>query len=103
MYREICKTGGTAGINMADYFLGENPDLNTVCDHIFHFLEIAGNDKHISLGGDLDGVETLPAGFTSIQDYDKLAERLLQRGLKEESVENIFWNNAIGVIKKCST
>lgn len=103
MYRAICKTEGTAGINMADFFLGENSDLDTVSDHIFHFLDIAGDDKHISLGGDLDGVEKLPAGFTGIQDYDKLAERLLQRGLKEKTVENIFWNNAIGVIEKCST
>ena len=103
MYSAICRTGGTTGINLYDGFLGENSNLDTVCDHIFHFLQVAGDDKHVSLGGDLDGVSRLPAGYTGVQDYDKLADRLLQRGASEETVENIFWNNAIGVIEKCST
>lgn len=102
MYLAICSTGGTAGINLYDAFLGENSDLDTVCDHILHYLQMAGSDKHISLGSDLDGVERLPVGFCGVQDYDKLAQKLLQRDLKEETVENIFWNNAIGVIQKCS-
>ena len=102
MYAALCKTGGTTGINLCAEFLGENADLDTVCDHIFHFMDIAGSDRHVSLGSDMDGVTHLPAGFTGVQDYPKIADRLLQRGLSEGSVENIFWNNAVGVIKKCS-
>lgn len=102
MYAALCRTGGTAGINLGTPFLGENANIDTVCDHIFHFIDIAGNDKHISLGSDMDGIDVLPAGFTGVQDYPKIAERLLQRGLSDESVMNIFWNNAVGVIKKCS-
>lgn len=102
MYVALCKTGGTTGINLCADFLGENADLDAVCDHIFHFIDIAGSDKHVSLGSDMDGVTYLPAGFDGVQDYPKIADRLLQRGLSEESVENIFWNNAVGVIKKCS-
>lgn len=102
MYVALCKTGGTAGINLYPDFLGENADLDTVCDHIFHFIEIAGSDKHVSLGSDMDGVTHLPIGFAGVQDYPKIADRLMQRGLSEGSVENIFWNNAVGVIKKCS-
>ena len=102
MYKAICKTGGTAGINLYPGFLGENATIDTVCDHIFHFLNLAGNDRHISLGSDFDGVSKLPDGIAGIQDYDRLAERLLDRNLSENTVENIFWNNAVGVIKKCS-
>lgn len=102
MYRAVCESGGTAGINMYSDFLGTEPNLDTVCDHIFHFLEVAGTDRHVSLGGDLDGMERLPEGFAGVQDYPKLAERLLVRGLSEKTVENIFWNNAIGVIDRCS-
>ena len=102
MYLAICRTGGTVGINVYGAFLGENPDIDTVCDHIFHFLQLSGNDKHLSLGGDWDGIDSLPNGFADIRDYDRLAERLLQRGLSEKTVENVFWNNAIGVIEKCS-
>ena len=102
MYNAICKTDGTVGINLYPNFLGENATIDTVCDHIFHFLDLAGDDKHISLGSDFDGVSCLPDGISSIQDYPCLAERLLQRGLTEQSVENIFWNNAVGVIERCS-
>lgn len=102
MYLALCKTGGTAGVNLCAEFLGENADLDTVCDHIFHFIDISGSDKHVSLGSDMDGFTHFPTGFTGVQDYPKIADRLLQRGMSEKSVENIFWNNAVGVIKKCS-
>ena len=100
MFRAICRTGGVAGINMYSHFLGEDPDLDTVCDHIFHFMELDPDAKHIALGGDLDGCDSLPAGFDGIQDYPKLAARLLERGLNEEAVMDIFWNNAIGVMER---
>ena len=102
MYAALCRTGGTAGINLCASFLGENANIDTVCDHIFHFLDIAGNDKHVSLGSDMDGVTYLPTGFAGVQDYPVIAERLLQRGLSEENVMNIYWNNAVEVIRKCS-
>ena len=102
MYLAICKSGGTSGINLYSDFLGNNPTLDTVCDHIFHFLNLAGNDKHVSLGSDFDGINKMPDGIAGIQDYPRLAERLLERGLTERSVENIFWNNAVGVIERCS-
>ena len=102
MYSALCRTGGTAGINLAAIFLGENANIDTVCDHIFHFMDVAGDDKHVSLGSDMDGIDILPVGFNGVQDYYKLSDRLLQRGLSEKSVENIFWNNAIEVMKKCS-
>src|SRR5699024_92825 len=38
MFLAICKTGGVTGINLCPDFLGVNPNLDTVCDHIFHFL-----------------------------------------------------------------
>ena len=102
MYLALCKTGGTAGINLYSAFLGEAPTIDTVCDHVMHFLDLAGSDKHVSLGGDLDGCEKLPDGFLGVQDYPKLADQLLKRGLSETTVENIFWNNAIEVIDRCS-
>ena len=99
MFKAICKTGGVAGLNLYTEFLGENASLDTVCDHVLHWLELGGQ-KHIALGGDLDGCESLPAGFAGIQDYPKLAQRMLERGIDEETVRDIFWNNAMGVIEK---
>lgn len=100
MFRAICETGGVAGINLFADFLGDHPSIDTVCDHIFHFLELDPDGRHIALGGDLDGCDALPDGFSGVQDYKKLSDRLLERGLSDEYVYNIFWHNAIEVIKR---
>lgn len=102
MFREICRTGGTVGLNLYAEFVGKNANLDSYCDHVFHFLEMDPDAAHISLGGDLDGCDLLPSGFEGIQDYPKIAQRLLERGLNERMVANIFWNNAVGVIDRCS-
>ena len=99
MFRAICRTGGVAGINQYADFLGESPTLDTVCDHIFHFMELDPTGKHIALGGDLDGCEELSQGFEGIQSYPALAQRLLERGLGEETIRDIFWNNALNVLR----
>ena len=98
MFLAICGTGGVAGINLYTAFVGQDPDIDSLCDHIFHFMELDPTGKHIALGGDLDGCESLPRGFSDVRDYSKVAERLLARGLEEQSVADIFWNNAVGVI-----
>ena len=99
MFRAIRETGGVAGYNACRDFTGENPNLDTVCDHILHFMELDPDGKHIALGGDLDGVEAMPDGFEGVQSYPALARKLLDRGLTEENVRDIFWNNAIRVMK----
>ena len=98
MFRQICKTGGVVGMNLYADFIGENPDLDLFCDHILHFMELDPDGKHISLGGDLDGCDKLPDGFEGVQDYPKIAQALLNRGLSELTVYDICWNNAVGVI-----
>ena len=41
-----------------------------------------------------------PEGFEGVQDWPKLAARLLHRGMDEQTVRNIFWHNAIGVMER---
>ncbi|MBQ3251832.1 MAG: membrane dipeptidase [Oscillospiraceae bacterium] len=103
MFLAICRTGGVAGINMYSAFVGEDPTLDRLCDHILHFMELDPSGKHISLGGDLDGCDTLCHGIANIADYPRIAGRLIERGLSEQTVQDIFWNNAMEVFKKCST
>lgn len=100
MFLAICNTGGIVGINLYAHFLGEDADLDTVCDHMLHFLALDPSGKHIALGGDLDGCEKLPKGFDGVQDYQMLAQRLLERGVKENVVMDIFWNNAFDLMKR---
>ena len=101
MFRAIMETGGVAGFNQCAPFVGEKPTLDTACDHFLHFMELDPDGKHIALGGDLDGCDELPAGFDGVQSYPALAQRLLERGLSEENLYDIFWNNPLGVMEKC--
>lgn len=99
MFKAICQTGGVAGFNQCAPFIGEHPTLDTVCDHILHFLELDPSGKHIALGGDLDGCDELPEGFEGVQSYPAMAQRLLERGVSEEMLRDIFWNNALSVLR----
>ncbi len=100
MYLEICKTGGVAGINLYADFIGEVPTLDALCDHIFHFLSLDPSADHIALGGDLDGCDNLAIGFTGVESYADLAQCLENRGLGEDIIKKIFWNNSIEVMKR---
>ena len=99
MFRAICETGGVAGYNACDEFTGKQPTVDTICDHIFHFLNLDPTGKHVALGGDLDGVSKMPEGFDGVQSWPVLADRLLARGLDEKMVMDIFWNNGLGVME----
>ena len=100
MFREICRCDGVAGLNLYANFLGENASLDTACDHVLHWLELDPEGTHIALGGDLDGCSPLPDGFTGVQSYSALQEQLLRRGVGDKILENICWNNGIGVMER---
>ena len=101
MFRQICKTGGVVGINQYVNFVAEKPNLDSICDHVIHFLEMDPDGRHIALGADLDGCDELVEGFEGIQSYPSMAERMLNRGISESLIRNIFWNNAWGVMERC--
>lgn len=101
MFLEICRTGGVAGFNQCAPFVGVEPSLDDVCRHFLHWMDLDPDGKHIALGGDLDGCDELPAGFSGIQDYPVMADALLRSDLTEENVRNIYWNNALGVMEAC--
>ena len=101
MFRAICETGGVAGFNQCAPFVGEKPDLDTVCDHFLHWLELDPDGDHIALGGDLDGCDELPAGFNGIESYPAMAMKLLERGVDEKLLRKIYWENALGVMETC--
>lgn len=101
MFRAICNTGGVAGFNQYDAFVGDKPNLHTACRHFLHFMELDPNGKHIALGGDLDGCDGMSEGFDGVQSYPVLADQLLACGLSEKNLYDIYWNNALGVMKRC--
>ena len=57
-----------------------------------------GAVKHISLGFDLDGCDSLPDGFKTSADGILLANELACRGFDKQSIIDIFHDNLFGFI-----
>lgn len=98
MFLAICQTGGVAGLNLYSEFVGLNKNVDSAAAHILHFLALDPTGKHIALGGDLDGCDTLVSGIAGIEDYPVLAHKLIDLGVDKNIVTDIYWNNAIGVM-----
>jgi len=102
-FRAICHTGGVAGINLYAGFLGENPTVETVIEHIEQFLFLGG-EKNIAIGGDLDGCDSLPNGMSGIEDIEMIYKELLRRNYPAELIDDIFYANLMRVVGEvCAT
>ncbi len=100
MFRALMDCGGTAGLNLYSGFLagGKNAGIEDAVRHIEHFLELGG-ERNVSIGGDLDGCESLPAGINGIRDVGLLYAALRDRGYDEKLLEDIFFNNLMRVVE----
>ncbi|MBQ3216491.1 MAG: membrane dipeptidase [Oscillospiraceae bacterium] len=92
--RAIAQTGGVVGLNLYAPFLGENADFETLRHHLEHMLSLCG-EKHVCLGGDLDGCDELPKEFFSVSDYRGFYNYLQSRGYAPQLLEDIFYNNLL--------
>jgi membrane dipeptidase len=68
-------------------------------DHIDHIRKVAGID-HIGLGGDFDGITSVPDGLEDVSKYPSLTAELLRRGYKEEDVKKILGLNILRVMRE---
>jgi len=73
--------------------------LNDVADHIDHIRKVAGID-HIGIGGDLDGITTVPTGLEDVSKYPMLFVELLRRGYQDEDIRKIAGKNVLRVFEK---
>ena len=101
-FKALCEIGGTAGLNLYGAFLRDEGrvTLDDVWRHIEHFLELGG-EGHIALGGDLDGCDVLPEGFTGVDSYEQLGRTLEEKKLAASVIENIFSESLLKVVKQC--
>ena len=60
-----------------------------------------GGDGHVCLGGDLDGCETLPDGFSGLDDYTNLLAYLQARGYSDETLASLSYQSLMKVVKQC--
>ena len=68
-------------------------------NHIDHIRQIAGID-HIGLGGDFDGITSVPEGLEDVSKYPALTAELLHRGYKDEDVKKILGLNVLRVMRE---
>lgn len=79
---------------------GPTPEvtIDDVVAHIEHAREVAGID-HIGLGGDYDGVATLPTGLEDVSCYPNLFAELLDRGWSEADCTKLAGANTLRVLR----
>ena len=68
-------------------------------DHIDHIRKVAGID-HIGLGGDFDGITSVPEGLEDVSKYPALTAELLRRGYKDDEVKKILGLNILRVMRR---
>ncbi|HUF24675.1 MAG TPA: dipeptidase [Vicinamibacterales bacterium] len=73
--------------------------LSQVADHIDHIRKVAGID-HVGIGGDFDGITTVPKGLEDVSTYPALTAELLRRGYTDEDVKKILGLNMLRVMRK---
>lgn len=72
------------------------PDVTVaqVADHIDHIVGIAGHDA-VGLGGDFDGVGSLPEGLGGVETYPVLFAELARRGWSDADLAKLSRGNVL--------
>jgi membrane dipeptidase len=68
--------------------------IDEVVAHVEHAREVAGID-HIGVGGDYDGVSSLPVGLEDVSGYPALFDALLDRGWSERDCAKLAGENVL--------
>jgi membrane dipeptidase len=85
-----------------DAWVAANPapkaTIEDVIAHIQHVRDVAGID-HVGLGGDYDGVDSLPVGLEGVDGYPRLLAELMNRGWSEADIRKISGENLLRVMR----
>jgi membrane dipeptidase len=68
--------------------------LADVVRHIEHVRDVAGID-HVGIGGDFDGISTVPVGLEDVASYPYLFAELSRRGWSEGDMRKLAGENAM--------
>lgn len=75
------------------------PPLELIVDHVRHAINVGGEDA-VGLGGDLDGVETLPDDFAGVADYPRISALLHSAGLRPSQIDKVCYGNLARLFKE---
>lgn len=97
--RAIAETDGVVGLNLYVGFLGQTANFETLHRHLEHMLGLCG-EKHVCLGGDLDGCDPLPIGFSHVGNYNDFYRYLFEAGYDEGLLDKIFYSNLMRLMEE---
>jgi membrane dipeptidase len=69
-----------------------------VVAHIQHVRDVAGVD-HVGLGGDFDGVDSLPDGITGVDAYPRILAALMANGWTEADIRKLAGENVLRTMR----
>ena len=97
----LCKNGGVAGINYYPMFVNNTnkATIDDIIKHIEHFCSLGG-ENHIGLGGDFDGIDTVPVDLRGVENVYKLCDRLSALNYNESLINKITYENFLRLFKK---
>jgi membrane dipeptidase len=72
--------------------------LADVVAHIQHVRDVAGID-HVGLGGDFDGVGSLPDGVDGVDAYPRILAALMANGWSEADIRKLAGGNVLRVMR----
>ncbi|KAG8986778.1 hypothetical protein FRB94_002432 [Tulasnella sp. JGI-2019a] len=75
-----------------------NATIEAVADHVEHIAKVAGK-KHVGIGSDFDGIESVPVGLEDVSKYPNLFAELYRRGWKTKDLEGLAGGNVLRVYK----
>ncbi len=97
--KAIANRGGLTGINIYRTFISDSAvcNMTNVLNHIDHILNVAGEDV-LGIGCDLDGIESMPDGFTGVESINDLLLAISDK-FGERIAEKIAFGNFSRVLK----
>ena len=72
--------------------------IEDVVAHIQHVRDVAGID-HVGLGGDFDGVGSLPDGVEGVDAYPRILSALMAKGWSEADIRKLAGENVLRVMR----
>ena len=72
--------------------------LFDAADHIDHIAKLIGV-KHIGIGSDFDGIESVPVGLEDVSTFPALFAELLSRGYSKQDLKKIAGENMLRVMR----
>jgi len=72
--------------------------LEQVVTHVEHLREVAGVD-HVGVGGDYDGVSSLPVGLEDVSGYPRLLAALADRGWSDADLVKLAGGNVLRTLR----